>query len=424
MEIFEINESFDLKGQIKIQGAKNSVLKLMAASLLCPGKHRFANCPDITDVSDMLQILRNLGVKGNYNSETAVLDLEIPEEINFEFDSKLIDKMRASITLLGPLLSKGVEFDLPFPGGDDFGDRPIDIHVRCLNELGASVEVDGVSIRSNPNLRRLIGNRVVLEYPSHTATDNLLMASVTACGTTVIENAAREPEIVDLCSYLISLGAKIEGGGTSRVVVEGVEKLFPSQDAHIVIGDRVEAATYMCAVGACGGSVYLDGIDYTYLDTLIYKLKTVGLDINSTGNGLMVSMKKRPKAVNVSTLPFPGIATDYKPTLVAMLAVADGVSMVTENIFVGRFRYVEELQKMNADILVEGHHMAVTGKPRLKGATVRAYDIRAGASLIIAGMNATDTTIIENVDHILRGYEKISEKFKSLGANIRFLPDV
>ncbi len=421
MEIFEINESFDLKGQVDIQGAKNSVLKLMAATLLCPGTHRIANCPNITDVLDMLKILKQLGIKGNFNRKSKVLEVSVPEQINFEFDSKLIEKMRASITLLGPLLAHKSEFDLPFPGGDDFGERPIDIHLRGLNELNAPVVLEKGTISYVPDKKGLIGKRIVLEYPSHTATDNLIMASVLAKGETIIENAAREPEVVDLCQFLISLGANIEGLGTSRLLVRGVESLTPSNKEHFVIGDRVEAATYMCAVGACGGNVYLHGIQYTYLDNLIYKLKSSGLEIIPTGDGLLVSMKHRPKAVNLSTLPYPGIATDYKPTLVAMLSVAQGTSMVSENIFIGRFRYIEELLKMGAEIMTDGHHLGITGKSRLKAATVVAYDIRAGACLIIAGMSAKGTTRIEKVDHILRGYENIGEKFSSIGGDIRFV---
>jgi UDP-N-acetylglucosamine 1-carboxyvinyltransferase len=420
VKIFEINESFGLKGSVKIQGAKNSILKLMAATLLCPGEHRFANCPDITDVFDMLKILVDMGAEGKFRKEEKILELNIPEKISFNFNSKLIEKMRASITLLGPLLSQGSNFALPLPGGDNFGNRPIDFHIRCLNDLKANIVVSSNKIISEKNISRLVGSRTVLEYPSHTATDNLIMASVLAEGKTVIENAAHEPEIVDLCNFLNSLGADISGFGTSRVIINGVDKLKPSNQIHQVIGDRVEAVTYLCALGVCGGKIILENIDPTFIDTVIYKLKTVGLDINSTGTGLVASMGHRPKAADISTLPFPGIATDYKPMLVALMAVADGTSIVTENIFVGRFKYVEELLKMNADISVEGHHVVVRGKDRLKGADVTAHDIRAGASLLIAGMKASPTTQVFGVDHINRGYEDICGKMKSIGVDIAY----
>jgi UDP-N-acetylglucosamine 1-carboxyvinyltransferase len=306
------------------------------------------------------------------------------------------------------------------PGGDDFGNRPIDIHLAGLSSLGATFEtvhgyVEGV-VPDVGTGGRLVGNRVVFEYPSHTATDNLLMAAVTAKGTTILENAAREPEVADLAEFLSAMGARITGAGTSRIEVEGVEELHPT--THRVIPDRVVAATFFAAVGLAGGDVVVVDARANHMDMLLRKLGEMGVQISQTPEGLRAQSDGRLRSVDISTLPYPGVATDYKPFLVTMLSVADGVGIVTENLFSGRFRYVDELRRMGADIRNEGHHAVVRGVNHLSGAPVRAPDLRAGAALVLAGLVADGETVVTGAVHVDRGYEDFAGKLTALGADV------
>ncbi|MCU1490015.1 MAG: UDP-N-acetylglucosamine 1-carboxyvinyltransferase, partial [Acidimicrobiaceae bacterium] len=307
---------------------------------------------------------------------------------------------------------------ISLPGGDDFGGRPIDFHLRAFTELGAEFTVDHGEVEGRCD--RLIGTRIVLEYPSHTTTDNVLMASVLAKGTTVIENAAREPEIEDLAALLVAMGARIEGAGTSRIEVEGVDELRPAR--HEVVADRVVAATWLVAVGLAGGNVHVAGARPEHMDMLLVKLQAAGLELEPTVGGIRVRATGRPAPVDVATLPYPGVATDYKPLLVTLLSIATGVSIVTENLFSGRFRYVDELLRMGADIVTEGHHAVVRGVNGLSGAPVRAPDIRAGAALVLAGLAASGETVVAGAEHVDRGYEDFAGRLCALGADVTRLP--
>ncbi len=407
-----------LKGVIEIKGAKNSVLKLMAATLLASGTHVIENVPKIADVTIMSDLLRSMGVSVSEITDGRMTIFVPPEnEVLPRAPYELVEKIRASIVVLGPLIARYHRTELSMPGGDDFGHRPIDFHLNALEALGANFEAShGYISARTPGL---VGARVVLEYPSHTATDNVLMAAVLAKGTTVIENAAKEPEIIDLAQMLNEMGAKIHGAGTSHIEVDGVEGLRPAN--HKVIADRVEAATMAAAVGLAGGNVTLIGAPSAYMDMVLEKFVAIGLTITHTSDGLNVICSERLNATDVATLPYPGVATDYKPFVVSMLSVADGVSIVTENLFTGRFKYVDELRRMGADIRTEGHHAVIRGVARLSGAQVKGTDIRAAAALALAGLAADGETILTGASHIERGYEDFPGRLRAVGADIERL---
>lgn len=423
MDCFVIQPNGPLQGRIRAGGAKNSALKLMAACLLAEGRHTLSNVPWIVDVEVMSEVLRALGAKVERLPDgDLIIDSPGASSLTPDPPCDLVERMRASIVVLGPLLARCSRARISMPGGDDFGNRPIDIHLSGLSVLGARFEsadgyVEGhVSSAGPARSGRLVGGRVVLEYPSHTATDNLLMAAVLAKGTTVIENAAREPEVCDLAVFLSSMGACIRGAGTSRIEVEGVEELRPAR--HSVVTDRVVAATYLAAVGLAGGEVVVEDARIDHMEMLARKFAGMGMRIEQGSEGLRAAADGRLKSVDVVTLPYPGVATDYKPLLVTMLSVADGVGIVTENIFSGRFRYVDELRRMGADVRTEGHHAVVRGVPRLTGAQVRASDIRAGASLVLAGLVAEGETEVSGAHHVDRGYEDLAEGLSALGGKV------
>jgi len=413
MQQFTVRPAGRLRGEISVQGAKNSVLKLMAASLLAEGTTRIENVPRITDVEIMAEVLTAIGAEVRRDETGAVL-VTAPAVCTPVAPYELVEKMRASIVVLGPLLARHHFARVSLPGGDDFGSRPIDIHLRALAELGAEFTTEHGYVEGRCD--RFVGARVVLEYPSHTATDNILAAAVLAKGTTVIENAAREPEVTDLAALLTAMGARIAGAGTSRIEIEGVDELHPA--AHRAVADRVEAATFLAAAAIAGGEVHVRGAHHEHMDMYLEKLVAMGVGIEPTATGVTVHSAGRPVAVDVSTLPYPGVATDYKPLLVTVLAVASGVAIVSENIYAGRFRYVDELRRMGADIRTEGHHAVVRGVERLSGAPVRAPDIRAGAALVLAGLVAEGETLVTGVEHIDRGYEDFDGKLRTLGADI------
>ena len=413
MQQFTVRPAGRLRGEISVQGAKNSVLKPMAASLLAEGTTRIENVPRITDVEIMAEVLTAIGAEVRRDETGAVL-VTAPAVCTPVAPYELVEKMRASIVVLGPLLARHHFARVSLPGGDDFGSRPIDIHLRALAELGAEFTTEHGYVEGRCD--RFVGARIVLEYPSHTATDNILAAAVLAKGTTVIENAAREPEVTDLAALLTAMGARIAGAGTSRIEIEGVDELHPA--AHRAVADRVEAATFLAAAAIAGGEVHVRGAHHEHMDMYLEKLVAMGVGIEPTATGVTVHSAGRPVAVDVSTLPYPGVATDYKPLLVTVLAVASGVAIVSENIYAGRFRYVDELRRMGADIRTEGHHAVVRGVERLSGAPVRAPDIRAGAALVLAGLVAEGETIVTGVEHIDRGYEDFDGKLRTLGADI------
>jgi UDP-N-acetylglucosamine 1-carboxyvinyltransferase len=418
-----VNPSGPLSGTVRAGGAKNSVLKLMAACLLAEGRHVLTNVPQISDVDIMAEVLGSMGATVSRGDRPDQLVVTTPAEITPEAPYELIEQMRASVVVLGPLLARCGWARMAMPGGDDFGPRPIDMHLRALESLGAEFttshgDVEGRVSSSVAGAPRLVGNRVVLEYPSHTGTDNVLMAAVLAKGSTVIENAAREPEVRDLADFLNSMGAKIIGAGTSRIEVEGVDRLEPT--THAVIPDRLVVATFLVAAGLTGGEVTVEDGRPEHMDMLLRKLTATGIEVTFEPEGLRASAvgAGRLRSTDVATLPYPGFATDYKPLFVTLLTVTEGVGIVTENLFFGRFRYVEELRRMGADIRTEGHHAVVRGVGRLSGAKVRAFDVRAGAALVLAGLVAEGETVISDARHIDRGYEDLDGKLVSLGANV------
>jgi UDP-N-acetylglucosamine 1-carboxyvinyltransferase len=416
MQQILVRSGAPLAGTVSVGGAKNSALKIMAATLLAEGEYHIGNVPAITDVEIMGDLLRCMGADVR---ATGLGQLHVRQgpQCGTEAPYELVEQMRASIVVLGPLLGRFGRARVAMPGGDDFGSRPIDMHLSGLEQLGASIELSHGYIDARAD--HLMGARVVLEFPSVGATENLLLAAVRAKGTTVIDNAAREPEISDLAAFLVRMGATIVGAGTSTIEVEGTDRLEAAD--HTVIPDRVEAATYLAALAVAGGEIVVEGARADHMDMLIRKLGEMGLYISPTGSGLWAARPSRPRSADVSTLPYPGIATDYKPFLVAALAVSDGVAIVTENLFAGRFRYVSELIRMGADIRTEGHHAVVRGVPRLSGAPVRASDIRAGAALVVAGLGAEGETVVADAHHVARGYQDLPGRLRALGADVTWV---
>ena len=413
MDRILVRPSGPLSGDVKINGAKNSALKLMAACTLAQGTYLLKEVPDITDVQSMAELLRSMGLTVR-NLENNQIEIVNPGDITPEAPYEQVEKMRASIVVLGPLVSTYGKARVALPGGDDFGPRPIDMHLKGLEALGVRFTSEHGYIEAEAE--RLIGSRVVLDFPSVGATENIMMAAVRAEGETIIENAAREPEIADLAAFLNRMGAKVLGAGSSTVTIQGVDNLVAVE--HTVIPDRIEVATYLSAVGIAGGEINLLGARADHMDMLCQKLGEMGMRISSDSTGLWAMASKGLQSVDLATLPYPGLATDYKPFLVAMLSVADGVGIVTENLFSGRFRYVDELIRMGAEIRTEGHHAVIRGVPKLSGAPVRAHDIRAGAALVTAALKADGETEIRDPHHIDRGYEDLVGKLKSLGADI------
>jgi UDP-N-acetylglucosamine 1-carboxyvinyltransferase len=426
MARFVVRPGEPLHGTVCAGGAKNSALKLMAACLLAPGRHVLAGVPRIVDVDIMAEVLEAIGAhveraRARPDGGPGDLVIDTPATLVPEAPYELVEKMRASVVVLGPLLARTGRASVSLPGGDDFGNRPIDIHLNGLSTLGAVFEtvhgnIEG-RVPGGPD-GRLVGQRIVFEYPSHTATDNVLMAAVLAKGTTVIENAAREPEVSDLADLLSHMGARIRGAGTSHIEVDGVEELHPAPEPHRVIPDRVVAATLLSAVAMAGGEIVIEDARPDHMDMVLRKMGEIGVTVTQGPEGMRAAASDRLHSVDVATLPYPGVATDYKPFLVTMLSVADGVGIVTENLFSGRFRYVDELRRMGADIRTEGHHAVVRGVRRLSGAPVRAPDLRAGAALVLAGMMAEGETVVSDAEHIDRGYEDLAATLTSLGADV------
>jgi len=402
-----------LSGEVLVPGAKNSVLKLMAATLLAEGEFRLTNVPDIADVRTMCELLEALGMS-TQRLDAHELLLINSGNITPIAPFKLVDRIRASINLLGPLLGKYGHVDIAMPGGDDFGSRPIDLHVAGLEAMGAIFDLNRDGVKATAT--HLHGAQITLKFPSVGATENILMAATLADGVTVIDNAAREPEIGDLCSMLNKMGAKIAGVGTGKMTITGVTPNELHSVNHEVINDRVQAATYIAAVAVAGGDVFVRGARAEHMEMLLNRYAEMGVSITPQPDGLRVVATERLRAIDFSTLPYPGIATDYKPLLVGMLSVANGTGIATENLYPGRFRYVDELQKLGADIQIDGHHAVIRGVEQLVGATVNAPDIRAGAALVVAGLVASGETVINDIHHIDRGYDDLVGKLAALGA--------
>ena len=420
-DVIVASTSGPLSGTVTVPGAKNSVLKLMAATLLADGTHTITNAPVIADVEIMADLLRELGLHISFGPPapgetgqrvTIVNDGHITPVAPFE----LADRIRASVNVVGPLLGRFGHVDIALPGGDDFGGRPIDMHLRGLETMGAEFQASSGSVVGR--CRRLTGADIVFDFPSVGATENILMAAVLAEGVTTIRNAAREPEIVDLCRMLRAMGARIDGEGGDVITVTGVEASAMHAVTHEVVTDRVQAATYMAAVAVCKGDIVIRRARPEHMGMLIERFTEMGVRIEPVDDGLRVSCEGPLHPVDVSTLPYPGFATDYKPLIVVMLALSTGTGIVTENLYPGRFKYVEELRKLGTDIQIDGHHAVVRGVDHLHGAIVNAPDIRAGAALVVAGLAAQGITEIHDVHHIDRGYDDIVGRLASLGASV------
>jgi UDP-N-acetylglucosamine 1-carboxyvinyltransferase len=413
LDRFRITGGTRLQGEVTVTGAKNSVLKLMAASLLAIGKTTIHNVPDIADVGIMADLLKRLGC--SVVRDGATLTIDVPSTPMHRADYDLVRKMRASINVLGPLVARIGQAEVALPGGDAIGSRGLDFHIKGLEALGATAHVEhGYVIAAAPE--GLIGTTIDLDFPSVGATENLMTAAVLAKGVTVIDNAAREPDLVDLGEFLISMGAKIEGLGSPTITITGVKELQPTE--HTTVADRIIAGTWAFAAAMTQGDITIHGGRADHMEVMLEKLTSAGAIITSTKNGIRVQMNQRPKAIDVATLPYPGFATDLLPFIIGMNAVAEGHSIVTENVFESRFMFVNELMRLGAQITVDGHHASIDGIPQLSGAPVEATDIRAGAGLVLAALVSEGETTIDGAFHIDRGYPNFAEQLVALGAKV------
>ena len=410
-----------LRGEVAVAGAKNSALKLMAVALLATGRSRLTNVPAILDVTIMAELLRRLGCTVDYHAAAGVVEIDVPQDIGHRADYDLVRALRASISVLGPLVARCGAADVAVPGGDAIGSRGLDLHAAGLEALGATVHVThGFLVAEAPD--GLHGAEIRLEFPSVGATENVLTAAVLAHGRTRLENAAREPEIVDIAQMLTEMGARITGAGTSVIEVEGVRQLTPVQ--HAVVPDRIAAGTWAFAAAATRGDIEVVGGVAQHLSAALELVEASGAEVTVTDRGFRVdSGGRRPKAVDVATLPYPGFPTDLQPFAITCNAVADGSAMITENLFEARFRTVQELNRLGAETRIDGHHVMVHGVERLSGAPVEASDIRAGAALVIAGLVADGVTTVSGAQHIDRGYAGFAESLRGLGADVSREPD-
>ena len=418
LDRFRIVGGGRLKGEVTVTGAKNSVLKLMAASLLAVGKTTISNVPDIADVDIMADLLTRLGCTVALNNKSGgdgTVTIDVPVTPSHRADYELVRKMRASINVLGPLVARIGIAEVALPGGDAIGSRGLDFHIKGLESLGAKAHIEhGYVIAEAPE--GLLGAEIELDFPSVGATENLMTAAVLAKGVTTINNAAREPDIVDLCNFLVSMGAKIDGIGTPVITVTGVAKLNPT--SHRTVTDRIIAGTWAFAAVMTQGDIKIHGAVADHMEVMLDKLTAAGAIITSTPDGVRVKMDHRPRAVDVATLPYPGFATDLLPVLIGMNAIAEGHAIVTENVFESRFMFVNELARLGAQITVDGHHASIDGIPQLSGAPVEASDIRAGAGLVLAALVAEGETTVDGAFHVDRGYPNFAEDLRGLGAKV------
>ena len=416
MEKFFVEGGSRLYGEVQVSGAKNAALKLIAAALLAPGRTVLHNVPRIKDVETMLAVLDGLGAKTEFSGNTLSIDASTVDSYTAPYD--LVRQMRASIVVLGPLVARFGEAEVSAPGGCNLGLRKFNFHLDGLRALGAEVGLDHGFIEAVAP-RGLRGAEINFEYPSVTATENVMMAAVLARGTTIIENGAREPEVVALADFLNLMGASIYGAGTGRIVIEGVDALSPVE--YAVIGDRVEAGTFMMATAAAGGDVTVKGADPDHLKMELLKLREMGLELTYLEGGIRVRVEDPGTlgSADVSTLPFPGFATDLQAQMMVLLTQTSGAGIITENVYENRLQVAEELNRLDAGIdLFGGHRALVKGPKRLSGTIVQSPDLRGGAALVMAGLVAEGTTIVDGARHILRGYEGFEEKLTSLGATV------
>ena len=413
-----------LEGTVHVGGAKNSALKLMAAALLAPGTSVIHNVPDILDVEVMGRLLEQLGCRVEIShpdvdptqaSTSGVARIDVPEELGWEAPYELVRRLRASIAVLGPLVARCHRASVALPGGDAIGSRGLDMHMAGLRSLGAVVRVEhGQVVAEVPGA--LTGSQLWLDFPSVGATENLLMAAVLAEGTTTLDNAAREPEIGDLCRLLTEMGAHIDGIGSSTLTIEGVDRLTPVE--HATVSDRIVAGTWAFAAAIAGGTVHVAGGVPHHLDLVLDTLGDAGAEIATTDGGFSVTVERQLRSFDVVTLPFPGFPTDLQPFAMALASVSDGTAMITENVFESRFMFAQELARLGADLHTDGHHAVVRGVPMLSGAPVVAHDIRAGAALVLAGLAGQGVTTVAESHHIDRGYPAFAEVLAGLGADV------
>ena len=403
-----------LHGSVRVAGmTKNAGLKQMAAALLVPGTTILHNITPVADLDVMIELLGELGAAVTWGSSDA-LRIEVASELHPECPYDLVRRMRASINVLGPLIARCGRARVAMPGGDNIGSRKLDMHFAALEAMGVELELVHGVIEARCNA--LGGAHVVLGFPSVGATETVLTTAVLAKGETVIENAAREPEVVDLVAMLTEMGARIDGGGTSTLSIEGVDELRPVERS--IVGDRIEAGTLLMACAAAGGAIDVEGIAPEQLGTMVDKLHAMGVEITPTPDGVAVRVAERLRAVDVQTLPFPGFATDFMPLAVALLATAAGTSIVTENVFDSRFAFVDELNRLGADVRTEGSHAIIRGVEQLSGAPVQAHDVRAGAALLLAALGATGETTLWETHHVERAYADLPAKLRALGADV------
>lgn len=415
MDRFRVVGGARLSGTVRVSGAKNSALKLMSASLLAVGKSKITNLPAIADVEYMAELLTRLGCKIEIDAKAGEVSIDVPKILGHRADYDLVRKLRASINVLGPLITRVGQAEVALPGGDAIGSRGLDFHINGLTDMGAEIKLEHGFIVANAK-NGLSGSAITLEFPSVGATENIMTAATLAKGITTIENAAREPDVVDLGEFLISMGAKISGLGSHTIKIEGVSELKPA--THATLPDRIVTGTWAFAAAMTKGDITIENGRADHLELPLDKLVEAGAVVTTTENGFRVKMDKRPNAVDVATLPYPGFPTDLQPMVITLNSIADGTSVVTENVFEGRFMFVNELLRLGGKIQVDGHHAAITGIEQLSAAPVVATDIRAGAGLVLAALVSDGITIIEDSFHIDRGYPDFPAQLQSLGADV------
>lgn len=415
LDRFRVLGGARLVGDVTVTGAKNSVLKLMAVTLLAPGKSTIHNVPDIADVSMMADLLERLGCRIERHMQKQIITIDVPESPGHRAEYELVRKLRASINVLGPLVARLGKAEVALPGGDAIGSRGLDFHTKGLVALGAQAHSEhGYIIAEAHN--GLKGTEIALDFPSVGATENIMTAAVLADGVTVLDNAAREPDIVDIGNFLISMGADISGLGTPTLTIRGVKQMHPAE--HTAIADRIVTGTWAFAAAMTQGDIAIHGARPEHLELPLEKLVSAGAVITKIPDGVRVKMDRRPSAIDVATLPYPGFPTDLQPFVITLNAIADGDAMVTENVFEGRFMFVNELIRLGAKIRVDGHHAAISGVKQLSSAPVVASDIRAGAGLVLAGLTADGVTFVEGAYHVDRGYPNFAAQLSALGADV------
>ena len=412
MDKLKILGGLPLVGEVQAAGAKNAALPILCASLLTADPLDLSNVPQLQDIATTIRLLKLLGVKTERDEER--LTLQADSLVSTEAPYELVKTMRASILVLGPLLARFGEARVSLPGGCAIGQRPVDQHIKGLQAMGAQIEIEQGFVVARA--ARLKGARIVTDMVTVTGTENLMMAACLAEGETILENAAREPEVVDLAKVLVAMGAQIEGAGTDRLVIRGVERLHGT--SHRIMADRIETGTFLCAAAACGGDVTVRATDPWSMDVTIDRLRETGATLTSGPDWVRLHANGRPRAVSVRTAPYPGFATDMQAQFMALDAVAEGTATVVETIFENRFMHVQELRRLGANIRIEGNTAIVQGVPALSGATVMATDLRASASLVIAGLAARGETTVERIYHLDRGYARMEARLQALGARI------